>query len=194
MSNQQNDYQPQQPQNWNPQPQTGAPTYQPQAYAPQQGYAPQAPQEQPKDPWVGIAGTVVRDAETRTTAQGQPLTSFTLVQNNIDNSIRYVKITVWGGESYYAAYIKKGDVFAAWGFIKNNTHTDKSTREVKDSWEISAKWENVCGKRKAECEQQYNAYAAQFNQVQQQPVARAEQQSTAVPAPVVGMEDIDLPF
>lgn len=59
-----------------------------------------------------IQGNLVRDPETRTTVEGNDVTSFTVAVNlyrNGNETTEYIRVSAWGKRSEFASkYLKKG--------------------------------------------------------------------------------------
>ncbi|BCG63008.1 MAG: single-strand DNA-binding protein [Methyloprofundus sp.] len=124
-----------------------------------------------------FTGAIGRDAEVRSTPNGQTVLSFT-VANNIGFGDRqktlWVRVTLWGkrAEGSLQNYLKKGQQVFVSGELSQNEYQaqDGTTRT---SLELNANIIDLLGKRNDQNAPQQQAYQAP---VQQQP---AQQQNYA---------------
>jgi len=89
-----------------------------------------------------LIGRLTKDPEIKYTANGTPVTKFSIANNSIANKTEYVNyfdVNVWGTQAVNCEkYLKKGSQIAVNGSLRQNRWQDQSTGQVKSKVEINA--------------------------------------------------------
>jgi len=129
-----------------------------------------------------FTGTIGRDAEVRTTANGQTVLNVT-VANNIGFGSRqqtlWIRVALWGkrAEGQLTNYLKKGQqVFVSGELTQSEYQGNDGT--TKSSLELNANIIDLLGKRSEQnAAQPQQNYQSQQQPVQQQPAQQNHQQN-----------------